>query len=1139
METLISAFASIPALAGLAAVLVLLPVIWMFMPLLGFGSTRPFEDPWSRAVICLLVVAIYLALTWWRARQRRARDRALTDAVASAAPDEDRSAEETAALKDNLEKALSTLRRSAAKQGNFLYELPWYVLIGPPGSGKTTAIARSGLEFPTAEGKLPGIGGTRHCDWWLSDRAVLLDTAGRYTTQDSDAAADKAGWDSFLSILKKTRPRQPLNGVMVAFGVDTLASLTAEQREQHARTIRRRVRELEEKLGQRLPVYLLVTKADLLPGFTETFDDLDRETRAQVWGFTFPLEHGPEGATPRFGAEFRALLDRLQARLLERLQAERGPAQRAAIAGFPDQLASLEAPLAAFAQAAFAGTRLDPALLLRGVYLTSGTQEGSPIDRLTGAMARSFGLDARRVAQVSGQQGRSFFLGRLLRDVVFNEARLAARDRGAERRRRWITAGAWALALLLVLGGGAWGWTIRSGEIARAEAMEAAIARAEAAAQGIPFDPVTDGELLRVLPYLDAARDLPPAAGIAAATGIGLDQAEKLLAGGKLAYRHALDRTLLPRLLARLEQQIRAELQRPEVLYQATRAYLMLGRQGPMDAGLLRGWIAADFARAYPGALHQPQREALLGHLDALLAQDFHQYPVDGALVDTARRVFSRLPMAERVWSRLAAAGAEVAPWRPADALGAGGQRFFTRASGKPLTEGVPGLYTLAGLQQKLLPALPGAVRAAAAEGWVLGPEAAAAGAEDPAQLEAAVLALYARDYGDAWQAMLDELVLPPFAGLPAAAEGLNILGAPNSPLRDILRAISRELTPSAVAEKVAPQGGGVPVPTGPAAEIGRLVETRFAALLSASGAPLEDILKTVSELYVQVARLASLPPGTALPPPSPGMLDPGQRLLAEAARQPEPLAKWLRALAQSTQAARAGGAKAAIAAAAAQQLAPLCRAIEGRFPLRRDGADIPVDDFARLFAPGGALDQFFAQNVRPYADTSQDPWRPMATDGLAPPVSAADLAQFQRAQAIRDAFFPGMAGGGLRFELIPQGLDMGSTSAILEAEGVRNELPSGGGGRPVLLSWPSRGNTTLAFEPPAMAGPLALDGGWSALRLVLGRQSSLQRLAGERYRLTVSQGDRAAVFELRAGSSINPFNLPELSRFRCPSLAP
>ena len=142
----------------------------------------------------------------------------------------------------------------------------------------------------------------------------------------------------------------------------------------------------------------LFTKADLIAGFMEFFDDLDREKRGQVWGMTFPLNKSEGGTAGAFAAEFGLLVQRLNERLLDRLQAERSPDRRTAIAGFPAQVASLQTPLAEFIGEAFGGSRLDPAPFLRGIYLTSGTQEGTPIDRLTGAMARSFGIDAQRAA---------------------------------------------------------------------------------------------------------------------------------------------------------------------------------------------------------------------------------------------------------------------------------------------------------------------------------------------------------------------------------------------------------------------------------------------------------------------------------------------------------------------------------------------------------------------------------------------------------------------------------------------------------------------------------------------------------------------------------------------------------------------
>jgi type VI secretion system protein ImpL len=1152
--TVIRPFVTGRALAALFAVSLLTPIVWLFGPMLHLGGFRPLESEINRMIVCAALFVLCLAFVFFTDRRRRRRDALLVQGIAEPDPAADRAAEEEGELRERLTAAMERLKASSGKKGGFLYEQPWYVIIGPPGSGKTTALANSGLDFPLSDGgKLQGVGGTRLCEWWLSDNAVLIDTAGRYTSQDSDAAADKAGWERFLTLLKKSRPRLPLNGVLVTFGVDMISRLGPAEREQHARSVRRRIKELEDKLGQRLPVYFMISKSDLLAGFMEFFDDLDKTAREQVWGFTFPAEvAGEAGAASKFTEEFQLLLGRLQDRVIERLQQERGPQQRAALAGFPAQFASLETPLAAFVTAAFAGTRIDPAPMLRGVYFTSGTQEGSPLDRLAGALSRSFGLDPKRPASVMQQKGRAYFISKLLKDVVFNEARLASGDRKADKRRRQVAIAAWSVAGLLVAGGGLYGWSAWSEEQSRAARLAEQVGKAEQAAQGVPFERITDAEFRRILPYMDAARGLPPAA---QGDGplFGLSQGEKLEAGASAAYRRALDRSFLPRLLARLEDAMRTSFQRPDELYDATRAYLMLGQEGPLDLELVKNWFIRDWFRAFPGAVNQPIRDALAAHLDATVAGRYHRYPVDGALVDASRRIFSRLPLADRVFSRLqtAATAANIQPWRPADALGQAGQRYFVRASGQPLTDGIPPLYTIDGLYRGLLPVLGQSVRQGVAEYWVLGPEGANLGTDDPAALEQSVLRLYAQEYARQWQAMMDDLNLAPLPpALAQQAEALNLLGAPNSPMKDLLRAIARQVTvgtppqgwaPPGRQPRPAPAAGQPPQPAEPtgAEPVAAIVEPRFEALRASAGDPIDGVLRIVNDLFVQVQRLATAPPGTV--PAQAAGLDPGQRLQAEAARQPQPLSRWLNSMVGATNVARGGGAKAALAAAAAQQLAPFCRGLDQRFPFNINGDDLPVDDFMRLFGPGGVFDQFFTQNVRQYVDTTQTPWRPMATDGLPPPISAADLMQFQRAVAIRMAFFPAASSLGLRFELVPRGMDPGALSATLEFEGTRTEIAQGGAARPIALSWPARGNLTLSFDPPASVGPLAYDGAWSAMRLVMRRNSTLAAIGNtrERMRLRVVQGERSMDFELRAGSAQHPFGLPELAQFRCPTLAP
>jgi type VI secretion system protein ImpL len=1131
--------------AGLVSTL-----IWTFAPYMG----EWFESPAARialAIVPLLLAGIVIGFMSWR---RSKRDAAIVDAATAEDPAvtskraaEGRVAEEEAKLKEKLTAALTKLKD--AKAGR-LYDLPWYVIIGPPGTGKTTALENSGLEFPLTEGgRLQGVGGTRDCDWWLTDKAVLLDTAGRYTTQDSDAAADKGAWERFLGILKKARPKMPLNGVLVAFSVDMIARLDPATRENHARTVRTRIKELEKSLGQRLPVYFMITKSDLMPGFMEFFDDLDKAGREQVWGVTFPTAMPAEGAPALFAAEFKALMTRVEERLLERLQTERGPQQRALLAGLPAQYASLEPALHGFLTTAFGGSRLDPAPFLRGVYFTSGTQEGTPLDRLAGAMSRSFGLDPRRPAAVMGQKGRAYFISRLLKDVIFREARLASGDRQAAKRRMIVQAAAWSLALVAVLAGGFWGWSASNAEAERAGRMQAQIAAAEAAHATLAFERIENPDLSPVLPYLEASRPLPEVA--AGDVGLGLSQEERLVQESQLAYRRVLNRVFLPRLIARIEGQIRSGLQRPDFLYEATRVYLMLGRQGPLDRGLVTEWFRLDWEQLYPGAVNQPGRDALARHLAALLGTDFPTYPVDGALVDAARRVISRVPLSERVFVRWRAMAGEARPWRPADALGAAGQRYFARASGRPMTEGVPGAFTVEGLHRVLLPNLPRAVLEAASEAWVLGPEAGATG--DPQRLEAEVLALYAREYIRQWDALLNDLVLPPFGSLNEAAEALNLLGAPNSPMRDVMRAIARQVSvgtaPDAPAAPADPAAAAQAAAGGAAARlaaavgarassaepVARVVEEHYRALREAAGEPMETILRAVSELYVQVARLATAPPGTVLPPTQ--GLDPGQRLLAEAARQPVPLGPWLTSLGQSTQRARVGGARASIAAAGQQQLAPLCRALETRFPFRRTNAapDMPIDDFVRLFSPGGVLDRFFAEQIRPYADITQNPWRPVASDGLEPPVSQEDLIQFQRAAGIRNAFFPSGSPGiglGLRWTLTPRGLPVGSTGAVLEVEGNRTAIAPEGGGRPIEIVWPARSPVSLTIEPGG--APLAYEGPWAGLKLAF-----LNRLTQTRQQDQFNLQAGQMQFLLTAASAINPFGIAELRDFRCPVLPP
>jgi type VI secretion system protein ImpL len=489
------------------------------------------------------------------------------------------------------------------------------------------------LRFPLGDPRsgemLQGVGGTRNCDWWFTDEAVLLDTAGRYTTQESDKEADAAAWLGFLDLLKQFRPREPLNGALVTLSVSDLAHWDAEDLARYAEHVRERLLELHQRLGARVPVYVLVTKTDLLAGFNEFFSELDAEGRAQVWGTTFELTQLSAGGmtvAARFGEEFGRLERRLYAMLPERLQAERDLQRRAAIYRFPQQFRVTGPLVSTFLRAAFDTGWQGAAPLVRGVYFTSGTQEGSPIDRVLGTLARSFNLE-RKVQPPAPGTGKSFFLRRLLREVIFAEAGLAGVDPREERRRRLaletslgtVTAVALILALTWTLA-----YRANRGLVLAAQASAAAV-KAEVEAQPT-LHSGQELRLLAVLDHLQALRAQVQPAGMLFHVGLG--QEEKLGAVAARAYRVALRESLLPHALSSLEEALREAPSRS-----ALEAYVSLYDAGRPDVAVMSTALSAIW--------HLPDgaRDALASHLRAALDERPLSLPHgrDDRLVDAAR----------------------------------------------------------------------------------------------------------------------------------------------------------------------------------------------------------------------------------------------------------------------------------------------------------------------------------------------------------------------------------------------------------------------------------------------------------------------------------------------------------------------
>ncbi|WP_054700413.1 type VI secretion protein IcmF/TssM N-terminal domain-containing protein [Desulfosarcina cetonica] len=290
-------------------------------------------------------------------------------------------------LQERWKTSIEALRKSHLKKfGNPLYVLPWYMMIGESGSGKTTAIKGADLSSPFAEvNRTSGISGTRNCDWWFFEQAIVLDTAGRYAVP-VDQERDSDEWQQFLSLLVKFRKREPLNGLVVTVPADQLMENNRTKLEGDAKSIRQRINELMRVLGAKFPVYVMVTKCDLIQGSVKFCDRLDAATLQQAMG---RLNHPVVADNLAFGEQtMESMAERLkELRLLILNQASvQGGGGDPSLLMFPEEFQKLEPGLSAFMRGAFQENPYQETPTLRGLYFSSGRQEGTPYSHFLSAM---------------------------------------------------------------------------------------------------------------------------------------------------------------------------------------------------------------------------------------------------------------------------------------------------------------------------------------------------------------------------------------------------------------------------------------------------------------------------------------------------------------------------------------------------------------------------------------------------------------------------------------------------------------------------------------------------------------------------------------------------------------------------------
>ena len=1140
-------------------------LIYLAGPLISIGGRHPLETVIGREIAILVVGAIFASVMSFQWTRRKKAAAKIAEGIAASAKPED----DSAVLKDKMKDALATLKRASGGKGDFLYDLPWYVLIGPPGSGKTTALVNSGLKFPLSGGATPaaiaGVGGTRYCDWWFTEDAVLIDTAGRYTTQDSDAHADKQSWIAFLDLLKKNRPRQPINGVMVAISLEDLMTLSPAEIAAHADAIRGRLLELHDRLKVDFPVYALFTKSDLIAGFMEYFASLSDQGRRQVWGTTFQTDDKTRNLVSQVPIEFDALVERLNSDLTDRLQEEPAPSSRVLLYGFPTQVAGLKRQVFDFLNQIFEPTRYHANATLRGFYLTSGTQHGTPIDRLIGALAKSFGAEQIGAQAYSGR-GKSFFLADLILKVIIGEASWVSTDRAAVRRARIIKGALYTIITLISVGAAvAWWESYRRNRDLIAETQSSVAQFTQQAGPFAKETVIADRDLHKVMPLLYKLRTLP--AGFAnrdTATPLlatlGLSQRERLQSSAEQLYHIGLERLFRPRLMFRLEEVLDANKSNPGYVYEALKVYLMIAGVERTDRELVVNWMRSDWAEnLYQGASNADGRKALEGELVAMLDLEEGEPPLvepDWAMVEDCRRILARLSVADRAYQLLKSQARQaIAPdWVAARHGGPDFATVFESTTGDSIDSiAVPGFFTYAGFQNAFIDKLPTIADQLQRDNWVLGD--AGKLSVITAQFDSLagdLINLYSQEFVAAWKQGLEKLRMRPLNVGKPKYDALNAAAASTSPIRLLIESIRDEtaLTRERKDAKDAKNSGKKPLaPSLLGAQNGvpgANIEAEFKPFQQVvEGDGSRRLIDTITgDLTAINNTLQTVALNSSQEQQATGAIR-GQvaQFKTDAVRMPAPFNTMLLQSANAFENTIADDTYRQIRDEFQKSVYGPCQSLaSNRYPMDHNArGEIGLADFGRLFGGNGYFDGFFKKYLETYADTSQRDWKWRQDNPVAKLMSVETIRQFQRAARIKDAFFPTNGNvPAISLSITPPVLpDIGLT-AKLEINGLPVSSSNQPNPAPVAVQWPGAAGKTaisLVQDPPVPGTqPSEISGGtgqWAFFRL-LDKASKTPRPNS----ITASWivGGREVPFQIGTGTVFNPLQLPALAEFKCPS---
>lgn len=1163
--------AALPIL--IVAIIVLVNVaIWWMGPWWEYQGDFPLKSMGARLIASAMFTLVCFCIWGWRQWRR------LKGMEAAQQKSKQLQDDPVLAMEERQERELDLVMKGlkdSLSRSDYLYALPWYLVLGIENAGKTSLINRSGQKFVfssvmRASGKKSD--NPHSFDWWIGDDAVVIDPDGELLTQktaesDSKNQVERRLWLHFVQWLEKTRSRRPLNGVVLVLDLSALLVESVAERKAYAHLLRARLRELMETLSTRLPVYISLTKLDLLQGFEPFFRALTKAQRDEILGFTFSLDSVSDldSWLNEFDADWLAFVERVNACLPKAMLNCRDKDERTQLYSFSRQLAGAHGLLREFFHDALASDSFSTSALVRGVYLTSVYQQGVPTNAYVDGAARRYGLANSINSAQRSENSTTYFTQSLFSRIIYPEAGLASDNfRVARRKRRLMLLSVVACSIASVILIGSWHRYYLKNS-AQADAVLSKVNSFNEQIEKNSLDPA-------------ASNIIPPLNTIRAATlefgffrdkpwlisDLGLYQGHAIGPKVEETYLNLLAYRYLPILQRQLAAELAKAPKASEQKLALLRVYRMLIDKSGRRDEFVTDYFAESWQKSFPG--NKELQDQLMQHLQyAMQHTDLAQARAKGNkdaiavvqpfdwLVKQSQQELTQLPIEERVYRYLKRSSVSQLG-EPLDlrlVIGPVSELVFNPQPQEQDAQQIPQMLTSSGFKSYLIPASDSVTELALIDSWVLGQSQNINFSEaDKLALQNKIVSQYLADYNGSWRRALNSFTIKNFDGIGDAVAVLDNVAVSHQPLRRLLETLdaNTELFPQLPEDEQLKE------------ELLKSRDYRWAQVIDSNfhelnqlygvdaekGAYFEEVMAAIGSLHEYLLDIQNAPDrGKAALEAAQKRVnlsgsDPIYALQRIAAGLPKPMDAMVAKLAdQSWKVVLKEAVRHLEIKWYDEVYSEYQQTLASRYPFDpKSNKQASIADFERFFGPQGVMATFYDQQLKWFVEehSAQLSALTNSEQGL---IRQEVLSAFEAASKIRAAYFNLKGNLDVQFGLEPLQMSPNKRRSVFNIDGQFVEYTHGPS-RNTELVWPNTLRqgaesrlTLVPSEQDLSPRSVGSQGPWAFFKLLDGARITSSSTTSVDYRFAVDNGE--VTYRIHTRDNINPFTSNLLSNYQLP----